>query len=235
MEQTRTSTKKKAKELAKYLTKERPDYPYLKRLFKDLRKELDITVTNKPKKLPYVPTEQEVKRYYEVVWNAKNFQDMIIIKTFLYTGVRVSELVNIKISDIDLNAFQIRIIEGKGKKDRIVPFSQSFREMLAMHIDKMRKDGAKYLFESNRRKKYTDRAIRQILHKYSSKAKLNRALFPHALRHFLFTWLKKQGIDDALIQPYSGHDSRKSLEVYSKLSIPEAQQGYNEAMKKFPL
>ena len=75
MQQRRTPTRKKAKELAKYLSKERPDYPYLKRLFKDLRKELDIEVLKTPKKLPYVPTEEEVKNYYEVVWNAKNFQD----------------------------------------------------------------------------------------------------------------------------------------------------------------
>jgi len=235
MELRRTSSKKKAKEIAKYLTKERPDYSYLKRLFKNLRKELDIVVTKAPKKLPYVPTEEEVKRYYEVVWNTKNFQDMLIIKMLLYTGVRVSELINIKLTDIDLDAFQIKIIEGKGKKDRVVPFSQGFRETLAMHMQKMKSINAKYLFESNRRKKYTDRAIRQILRKYSDKAKVSQPLFPHALRHFLFTWLKKQGIDDALIQPYSGHDSRKSLEIYSKLSITDAQQGYNEVMKKFPV
>jgi integrase/recombinase XerD len=48
------------------------------------------------------------------------------------------------------------------------------------------------------------------------------------------TWLKKQGIDDALIQPYSGHESRKSLEVYSKLAITDAQQEYNEVINKFP-
>ncbi len=99
----------------------------------------------------------------------------------------------------------------------------------------MKNNNARYLFESNRKKKYTDRAIRQILRKYSDKANLSQPLFPHALRHFLFTWLKKQSIDDALIQPYSGHDSRKSLEIYSKLSITEAQQGYDEAMKKFPV
>jgi len=58
---------------------------------------------------------------------------------------------------------------------------------------------------------------------------------PHKLRHFLLTWLKKQGIDDALIQPYSGHESRKSLEIYSKLSIADAQQEYNKAINKFPI
>ena len=163
-----------------------------------MREELDIEVSKTPKKLPYVPTEEEILRYYNVVWTAKNFQDMLIVKTLLYTGVRVSELVNIKLTDIDLNAFQIRIIEGKGKKDRIVPFSPAFRETLAMHVHNMKKTNARYLFESNRQKKYTDRAIRQILRKYSDKAGLKQPLFPHALRHFLFTWLKRQGVDDAL-------------------------------------
>ena len=171
----------------------------------------------------------------EVFERREKFQDMLIIKMFLYTGIRVSELINIKLSDVDLGAFQIKIVQGKGKKDRVVPFSQAFRETLAMHIANMKSDNAKYLFESNRKKKYTDRAIRQILRKYSDKASLTQSLFPHALRHFLFTWLKKQSIDDALIQPCSGHDSRKSLEIYSKLSITEAQCGYDEVMKKFPV
>jgi integrase/recombinase XerD len=51
----------------------------------------------------------------------------------------------------------------------------------------------------------------------------------------LFTWLKKQGIDDALIQPYSGHESRKTLEIYSKLSIGEAQKEYDNNMDRFPI
>lgn len=231
----RTSTKKKAKELSKYLTKERPDYHYLKRLFKDLRTELDIDIPKTPQKLPYVPTEEEIKRYYEVVWNSKNFQDMLIIKTLLYTGIRVSELINIKIEHINLNECQIKIEQGKGGKDRIAPFPPLFKETLAMHIANMMKSKSKYLFESNRKKKYTDRAIRYMLEKYSKQANLEQTIFPHALRHFLFTWLKKQGIDDALIQPYSGHDSRKSLEIYSKLSITEAQNDYNQVISKFPV
>jgi len=231
----RTPTKKKAKQLSKYLTKERPDYFYLKRLFKDLRYELDIDVPKIPKKLPYVPTEEEIKRYYDVVWNAKNIQDMIIIKTLLYTGVRVSELINIKLSYVDLTRNQIKIIQGKGSKDRIIPFPIGFKETLAMHMQAMDKNHSKYLFESNRRKKYSDRAIRYILNKYSDEAALSQTMFPHALRHFLFTWLKKQGIDDALIQPYSGHESRKSLEIYSKLSITDAQKDYDNVISDFPV
>ncbi|MEK5161641.1 tyrosine-type recombinase/integrase [Paenibacillus sp. FSL R5-0527] len=95
---------------------------------------------------------------------------------------------------------KIRINNGKGKKERIVPFPQSFKELLAMHADAMKKKHAVYLFESSWKKKYTDRGMRKILSKYSEEAGLAQDLSPHKLRHFLLTWLKKQGIDDALIQ-----------------------------------
>ena len=64
---------------------------------------------------------------------------------------------------------------------------------------------------------------------------MKQSISPHKLRHFLFTWLKKQGIDDALIQPYSGHETRQSLEVYSKLSLCEAQKVYNDKIERFPI
>ncbi|EST54179.1 MULTISPECIES: tyrosine-type recombinase/integrase [Paenibacillaceae] len=99
----------------------------------------------------------------------------------------------------------------------------------------MKKKHAVYLFESSWKKMYTDRGIRKILAKYLEEAKLAQNLSPHKLRHFLLTWLNKQGIDDALIQPYSGHESRKSLEIYSKLAITDAQQEYNEVINKFPI
>lgn len=235
MTEIRTSAKKKAKELAKYLRGERPDYVYLKSLFQHLRTELEIEIPKTSKKLPYVPTEEELKQYYNVVWRSKNFHDMMIIKTLLYTGARVSELINIKLTDVDFHYCQIRINKGKGNKDRIVPFPQPFKELLAMHTDLMAKKHAVYLFESSWKKKYTDRGIRKILAKYSEEAGLVQNLSPHQLRHFLLTWLKKQGIDDALIQPYSGHQSQKSLEVYSKLAITDAQAEYNEVINKFPI
>ncbi|HHI9467093.1 TPA: hypothetical protein ACP9DH_002901 [Legionella anisa] len=58
---------------------------------------------------------------------------------------------------------------------------------------------------------------------------------PHKLRHFLFTWVKKKNIDDAFIQPYSGHDKRNSLEIYSKLSLADAQDKYNDVIGDFPI
>jgi integrase/recombinase XerD len=235
MPTSRTPAKQKAKELAKFLRSERPDYNYLKSVFRHLREELEVPVTRAPKKLPDVPTEDEIERYYEAVWKSQNFQDMIIIKTFLYTGVRVSELVMIRLDDVDYDRCQIRINQGKGEKDRIVPFPKTFKEVLAMHAARMREKHAEYLFESSWKRRYTDRGIRKILAKYAEKAGITRTISPHRLRHFLLTWLKKQGIDDALIQPYSGHATRQSLEVYSKLSIHEAQQHYDQVMNKFPI
>jgi integrase/recombinase XerD len=235
----RTTAQKKAKELSKFLREENPDYDYLKNVFKYLRKELEIEVVSKNKKLPYVPTEDELKKFYDIIWASDKHQDVIILKTFLYTGIRVSELINVKLTDVDFRNCQIRITEGKGNKDRMVPFPDTFREILSMHCKLNTSNDIKYkrtyLFESSWKKKYTDRGIRKILAKYSKEAGFERNISPHKLRHFLFTWLKRNGIDDALIQPYSGHESRKSLEIYSKLSITDAQNEYNSVIKNFPI
>lgn len=235
MNETRTPPRKKARELAKYLRSERPDYTYLKSVFRALRDELDIEVPAPSRKLPDTPSEDEIRRYYEAVWHARNVGDMVLIKTLLYTGVRVSELIRIRLDEVDFSRCQIRINKGKGAKDRIVPFPVSFKETLALHADSMHKKGATYLFESSWKKPYSDRGVRKMLTRYAQAAGLKRPISPHKLRHFLFTWLKKQGVDDALIQPYSGHASRQSLEVYSRLAIGEAQQEYDKAIGHFPV
>ncbi|WP_341794831.1 tyrosine-type recombinase/integrase [Rickettsia endosymbiont of Rhinocyllus conicus] len=231
----RTSTKEVVSKIVKILKNERPDYIYLRNLFKKIREEFAIEVETQTKRLPYVPTEEEIKRYYEVVWQSRETKHMVLIKILLYTGVRVNELVNIKLQDIDYDSCQIRINLGKGSKDRIVPFPVGFREALMLYAKNEETSGAIYLFESNRKKAFTTRGIRKILANYAKKANIAQSLSPHKLRHFLFTWLKKQGIDDALIQPYSGHETRQSLEIYSKLSLNDSQGAYNEIIDKFPV
>lgn len=232
----RTPVKEKAKQLGKLLKTEYPDYNYLREVFRQIRKDLNIVVdAGSSKKLPYVPTEEEIAKYYSAVWKSRNMQHVVLIKTLLYTGVRVTELIHIKLTDIDFDRCQIRINQGKGKKDRIVPFPNSFREILAIHVDNSKSKKQEYLFESTWKKQYTDRGIRKILAKYTQEAGIEHSISPHKLRHFLFTWMKKQGVDDALIQPYSGHDSRQSLEIYSKLSLNDAQVAYENKIKNFPI
>ncbi len=231
----RTPAKRKARQLAKHLRAERPDYAYLKEVFRHLRDELDVEVAREPKRLPYVPTEAEVRRYYETVWKERRGGDIVLIKTLLYTGVRVAELVAIRLDDVDLDTCRIRINLGKGAKDRVVPFPPTFRETLNLHIGSQRSKGAAFLFESSWKKPYSTRGVRALLARYADKAGLEHNMPPHRLRHFLFTWLKTQGLDDALIQPYSGHASRKSLEIYSRLSLADAQDSYDQAIRRFPV
>lgn len=231
----RAPTKEIVKKICKILRDERPDYIYLRDLFRKVREEFGVEVTTKTKRLPYVPTEEELKKYYQTVWQTRNIKHMVLIKVLLYTGIRVQELVNIKISDIDFDACQIRINQGKGGKDRIVPYPKDFRETLMVYANAERNNGVVYLFESNRKKPFTTRGIRKILADYALESGMKESISPHKLRHFLFTWLKKQGIDDALIQPFSGHETRKSLEIYSRLSLSEAQDVYNDKIDNFPI
>lgn len=231
----RTPAAKKARELTKYLRGEHPDYLYLKEVFRHLRAELAITVPKATHKLPYVPSEEEIARYYQVVWAGQNLQDALLIKVLLYTGVRVGELVKIQLADVDLGQCQIRITAGKGAKDRQVPFPPSFKEALSLHIQGQHSKRATYLFESSWQRAYSERGVRKMLARYGQAAGLSHPISPHQLRHFLLTWLKKQGVDDALIQPYSGHASRQSLEIYSRLALDDAQPEYNEVIKRFPV
>jgi integrase/recombinase XerD len=174
----RTPPKRKARQLAKHLRDERPDYAYLKAVFRALRDELDVDVQRQPKTLPYVPSEDEIRRYYQTVWQARRSGDMILIKTLLYTGVRVAELVAIGIDDVDLDACRIRITHGKGGKDRVVPFPQTFRETLALHIADRHKTGGTYLFESSWKKPYSTRGVRALLARYANAAGLRTTCRP---------------------------------------------------------
>jgi integrase/recombinase XerD len=102
-------------------------------------------------------------------------------------------------------------------------------------MERMHARQATALFESSWKKPYSDRGVRRMLERYADAAGLERSVSPHQLRHFLLTWLKKQGVDDALIQPYSGHASRQSLEIYSRLAIEEAQAEYDRVIGHFPV
>ena len=118
---------------------------------------------------------------------------------------------------------------------RVVPFPSTFKETLALHIDAQRRGGAVFLFESSWNKPYSDRSVRKILTRYTQAAGITASISLHTLRHFLFTWLKSQGIDDALIQPYSGHATRQSLEIYSRLALADAQQRHDDVIGDFPV
>jgi integrase/recombinase XerD len=169
-----------------------------------------------------VPAEAEIRRYYQTVWTARRSGDIVLIKTLLYTGVRVAELVAIRLTDADLDACRIRITNGKGGKDRYVRFPASFRETLALHIAAAASTAQYSCSSRHGRSRTPPAASAPCSPATPAKPAWPTTCPPTRLRHFLFTWLKTQGIDDALIQPYSGHASRTSLEIYSRLALPRA-------------
>ncbi len=95
----RMPARKKAQQLARHLRGEHPDYAYLKEVFRHLREELAIAIPRPPQRLPPVPSEDELRRYYQTVWQTRRFGDMVLIKTLFYTGVRVRELTHIRLDD----------------------------------------------------------------------------------------------------------------------------------------
>ena len=231
----RIPPKQLADQLVKVIRKQQPDPNYLKKVFQYVRESLDLKGGNvRSKKLPDLMTEDELKRFYKAVWNASNPSHMVMLKLILYTGIRNEELVNITIKDVDLGSMKIRI-HGKGDKDRNVLFPNYFRGELSMYINIQQEKGSVYLFESNRRSKFTTRWIREIVKKYAIEAGITKRIHPHLFRHQILKYLTSKGIIDAKIQLISGHKSRESLSIYQDLSLSDIENEYLEAMKDFPI
>lgn len=232
----RTPPKQVARRLTRLLKKERPDYLYVKKVFVYVREALGFRGRPPPvKKLPELLTEAEMTRFYETVWDAADRTHTVMIKLLLFTGIRNAELSTIAIDDLDLKQCTLRIHQGKGGKDRMVPFPRGFRGELGQYLNAQREEGAKYLFETNRQDKFTTRWVRAIMKRYAEKAGIRKRIYPHLFRHQLLTHLAKKGVVDAKLQILSGHANRKSLEIYQDLSLADVAEEYQEAMKDFPI
>lgn len=233
----RTPVREKARQIVELLRTEHPDYNYLRELFRHLRKEFAVVIPTSALTKRQLPSEDDLSLFLGILDNENNTKNKIIINTLLYTGVRVSELVNIKIEDINFEKYQIQIQKGYKEKKRIVLFPVAFKKDLENHALGIEKVGGTYLFESTWKKPYTDRGIRKILATYSKKAGMENTVSPNTLRTFFLSWLKRQGVDDAMLQLYSGIESRDSLASYEENAPPnieDVQKRYQTAIQKLP-
>lgn len=232
----RIPPKRMARRIALLLAKQEPDYNYVKKVFAHVRQTLGFPGrTPRQRKLPDLLTEEEMTRFYEAVWHAAEPAHMVMIKLFLYTGVRSSEMSNIEVSDVDLKGLKLRIEQGKGKKDRYVPIPTTFLGELTQYVAQQRKRKTRYLFESRLHDKLTTRWISEIVKRYARKAGIEKHIYPHLFRHQLLTHLAKKGLIDAKIQLLSGHASRQSLAIYQTMSLADVAAEYQDAMKDFPV
>lgn len=232
----RTPPKEMADQIVRLLRKQKPDPSYVKKVFQYVRKELGLRGGNtSTKHLPELMTEEELNRFFKAVWQASNRMHMVMLKLILFTGIRNEELVSLKLKDVDLDGMRIGIELERSDKARQVLFPPFFHDELAEYVSIQRAKGAVYLFESNRKSKFTRRWIREIVKRYANKAGITKRIHPHLFRHQLLTFLTRKGIVDAKVQMISGHKYRGSMAVYKELDLSDIAQEYWDAMDDFPI
>lgn len=167
----------------------------------------------KEQKLPEVLSKNEVKRIFD---SCDNIKHRCILMLIYSAGLRRSELINLKISDIDSERMVIHIKGGKGKKDRISLLSENTLHILRNYY-KIYKPKV-YLFEGATGGKYSPTSVANILKKAAFKAGIKKRVTPHMLRHSFATHLLEQGTDLRYIQELLGHNSSKTTEIYTHVS-----------------
>jgi integrase len=160
------------------------------------------------KKLPKVIDKEFLLKKISEIENKKH---KAIIALAFSTGMRVSEVINLKIKDFDLERNIIHIKNAKGRKDRIVPLSQNLRLILREYYLEFKPK--EFLFNGQGSLQYSSRSCNEIVKKY-----LGGDFHFHTLRHSSFTALLESGIDLRIIQKLAGHSSSKTTEIYTHVS-----------------
>ncbi len=170
---------------------------------------LGIKRPKKPKRLPEVLSQQEIKNIIEAAPSKKS---RLIIEMLYYTGMRVSELINLKRNDIDLDKGEIIII-GKGNKERKILLPKKLIEELRNWLNEHEGD---YLFSKD--KPMSARNIQKMLKTIKHKIGLKKPLTPHKLRHSFATHLLEQGLDIRTIQVLLGHENLNTTQIYTHIT-----------------
>lgn len=158
-------------------------------------------------------------------------RDRLIIEMLYATGVRVSELINIKINDIDFNNRRI-IVLGKGNKERIVYYGEYAEEVLKEYMKTHERKNHNYLFVNSRGGKLTDRGVRYIIDNIMSKLSIKTHVTPHVLRHTFATDMLNNGCDIKVVQELLGHSSLKATEIYTHVTNEHLKKVYYECFPR---
>ena len=190
----------------------------------------------KSKKLPRYFEYNELEELFNVpdTRTPLGQRDSLILEMLYATGVRVGELVNIKVSDIDLGRRNI-IILGKGNKERFVTYGEYCEDILKTYLNNGRfylnSKSSDYLFLNNNGGRLTDRGVRFILDKLIQKTSINKNISPHMIRHSFATHLLNEGCDLLTVQKLLGHESIKATQIYTHVTTDRLKEVY---FKSFP-
>lgn len=185
------------------------------------------------KSLPNTLTIDEVDSLLDIkLTDNYSYRNKAIFELMYATGLRVSEVVNLKLQDIDLSEDIIRIF-GKGSKERIVPIGdyakKYLEEYIYMHRSLMlKKEKCEYIFLNNHGKKLTRQALFKIIKKQAKDKGINKEITPHTLRHSFATHMLKNGADLRTIQELLGHSDISTTQIYTHISNEELKNNYKE-------
>ena len=179
------------------------------------------------KKLPAFLSVEEMTRLVESPDgnSPKNLRDRTILEMLYSTGLRVSELVGLKIKDVDVIGGTVRVL-GKGRKERMVPMGSYCVQALRRYLQSL---GA-YADSAERRLfRFTDRSVRRILNQYMVRAGVQQRISPHALRHSFATHLLDRGADLRSVQELLGHSSLNTTQIYTHVTTERLKRVYEKA------
>jgi len=167
----------------------------------------------KERNLPDVLSKDEIGAMLKMATNLKH---KCLIAVIYSCGLRRSEVINLKLEDIDSKRMLIKIRGAKGKKDRYVQLSPSILDMLRSYYSKEKP--VTWMFEGRSGMKYSAESISQVIKSAARKANINKRVYPNILRHSYTTNNLEQGIDIRYIQEWLGHESIKTTEKYTHVS-----------------
>lgn len=190
----------------------------------------DLALSKRPVRLPKTLTLQEVTALLDLpaLPSAEDQRDRAMLELLYASGLRVSELVGLALSHIDLNAGCLRVI-GKGAKERVVPMGQPARAALAHYVEHVRPALAKgracrALFISRRGRPLTRQAFWKLLRRRAERAGIAKSISPHMLRHSFATHLLEGGADLRAVQAMLGHASIATTQIYTHVDRSRLKQ-----------
>ena len=189
----------------------------------------DLVTPKQEKYLPESMSEAEVDKLLNSpdVSNKIENRDKAMIEMLYATGMRISELVNLKITDVDMKRCVVKVF-GKGSKERLVPFGETALDSLRSYLNDREQSSSKEIFLSNRGKKMTRVAFWQRVKIYLIRENLKNSISPHTLRHAFATHLLNRGADLRSVQLLLGHSDLSTTQIYTHI----AKQRLSDVLKK---
>ncbi|MGM8214458.1 tyrosine recombinase XerC [Bacillaceae bacterium W0354] len=196
-----------------------------------------VTLPKITKRIPEFFYKEELEKLFQVedLKSPLSERNQAIIEVLYGTGIRVSELIGLKVQDIDFTVGTI-LVTGKGNKQRYVPFGVYASEALQRYMENGRTElqlkgdqETDVLFLNRLGKPLTTRGVRHILNEMIKKAALTSAIHPHKLRHTFATHLLNEGADMRSVQEMLGHENLSSTQIYTHVTKDYLQKIYKNA------